>query len=153
MSLRDRLAQVAGNFVGDVMSNAGNSRSVVNTGPVSSPVSYPLDTFTSVVLDTSGNGIASLGPGLPRQHWQPGSAYVSVDTNVHEASCTLSLGSSPQSGTEIAQTSKGSSGATCSLSGDMPSGYRIWAVWSGGDSGATATLHVTGSNTTGSPVG
>lgn len=113
---------------------------------------YPLDTFASVILDANGNGIVPLGPGLPREHWQPGSGYVSVGTNVLEASCVVYLGSSPQSATAIAQTSKGSSGATCAMSGDMPSGYKLWAVWQGGDPGQTATFHVTGQRTIGSPV-
>lgn len=112
---------------------------------------YPLDTFASVILDGSGSGTIGIGPGLPRQHWQPGSAAVSVSTNVLEAACSLYLGSSVQSGTLIGQTSKGSTGATCALSGDMPSGYKLWAVWTIGDPGSTATVHVTGSYSTGSP--
>jgi hypothetical protein len=113
---------------------------------------YPLDTFISVVLDSNGNGTAQLGPGLPHEHWQPGTGYVSVTTNVKEASCVVSLGSSVQASTAIAQTSKGSSGATCALSGDLPSGYKLFATWSGGDAGQQATFHVTGQRTIGSPV-
>jgi hypothetical protein len=118
------------------------------------PPSYtgPLDTFATVVLDSGGKGVASLGPALPHEHWQPGTGYVSVGTNVLEASCTVYLGSSPQSATAIAQTSKGSSGATCGMSGDMASGYKLWAVWQSGDPGQTATFHVTGQRTIGSPV-
>lgn len=112
---------------------------------------YPLDTFVTVTLNGSGNGQVPIGPGLPREHWQIGSAYVSAATNVAEASCVLSIGSSPQSATAIAQTSKGSSGATCAMSGDLPPGWKLWAVWSGGDAGVTATLHVTGQRTIGSP--
>jgi hypothetical protein len=111
----------------------------------------PLDTFAIVVLDGSGNGTAQLGPQIVKEHWQPGSATVAVATNVNEAACALYLGSSPQSSTQLAQTSKGSSGATCALSGDMPSGYKLFAIWTGGDPGSTATLRVTGSRSIGAP--
>jgi hypothetical protein len=113
--------------------------------------SFPLDTFGTVTLDGTGGGTVSMGPTRVREHWQPGSAAVAVGTNVLEASCKLFLGSTPQSSTLIAQTSKGSSGATCALSGDMPTGYRLFAVWAGGDVGAQATLHVTGSRSNGVP--
>jgi hypothetical protein len=113
--------------------------------------SYPLDQSASVVLDGSGNGQCSLGPLLPHEHWQPGSAFVKVTTNTNEASCVLASGTFPTSAQQVAQTSKGSSGATATLSGDLPTGYRIWATWKGGDAGATATLHLTGSRTMGSP--
>ncbi len=111
----------------------------------------PLDQWITVILDGSGNGQVSLGPGLPREHWQPASAFVSAATNVSEASCVISAGSTPTSATRIGQTSKGSSGATCSLNGDMPTGYRLWATWAGGDAGAQATMHVTGTRSFGSP--
>lgn len=166
MSIRDRLASgwnsVAAEF------NARHSPGVVtnyysspNTPADVTPASggsampnrrgLPLDTFASTVLDGSGNGRVPLGPQIVREHWQPGAASVSVATNVKEASCVLYLGSSPQSSTQIAQTSKGSSGATCPLSGDMPSGYQLFAVWSGGDPGSTATMRVTGSRSIGAP--
>jgi hypothetical protein len=112
---------------------------------------YPLDTFATATINAAGGATVPLGPGYPREHWQPGSAYVSVATNVNEASCVLFIGSSPQSATAIAQTSKGSSGATCAMSGDLPPGWKIWAVWSGGDTGSTATLHLTGQRTIGAP--
>lgn len=113
---------------------------------------YPLDTFASVALDAFGNGIVSLGPAIVREHWQPGSVYVSVSTNTNEAACTVAVGTTPQAVTGIGQTPKGSSGDTCSLGGDMPSGYKIWVTWSGGDAGATATAHVTGARSIGVPA-
>jgi hypothetical protein len=112
----------------------------------------PLDTSASVILDASGNGVASLGPGLPHEHWQPGACFVGVATNVVEAACALFMGTSVQAGTQLSQTSKGSTGATAGLSGDLPTGYRLWAVWSGGDAHAQATMRVTGQRTIGSPV-
>lgn len=114
--------------------------------------SFPLDQTATVILNGAGNGQCSLGPGYPHEHWQPGSAFVNVTTNTSEASCILASGTFPSSAQQIAQTSKGSSGATATLSGDLPTGYRIWATWTGGDAGATATLHLTGTRTIGSPV-
>jgi len=113
---------------------------------------YPLDTSASVTLDGSGNGVASLGPGLPHEHWQPGSCFVGVATNVLEAACQLFMGSSIQSATQLGQTSKGSTGATAGLSGDMPAGYRLWAKWTAGDPGQQATMRVTGTRTVGGPI-
>jgi hypothetical protein len=128
--------------------NGGGGNGGNGGGSVSQQI-LPLDTFATVALDVNGNGVASLGPGLPRQHWQPGSAFVGVGTNVSEAACILYLGTTIGTGTQLAQTSKGSTGATAGLSGDMASGYRIWAQWTGGDAGSTATLRVTGSQSIG----
>lgn len=107
----------------------------------------------SVISNGLGSAIASVGPGMVREHWQPGSAFVGATTNVNEASCNLYMGSNVQSGTLLAHTSKASSGSTAPLSGDMPTGYRIWAVWTGGDAGplVQATLRVTGSRSNGIP--
>lgn len=113
----------------------------------------PLDTFATAVVNAAGAAIVPLGPTLPHEHWQPGSAYVTLSTNVLEASCVLYMGTSAQTLTSaIAQTSKGSSGSTAALSGDMPSGYKLFAVWAGGDVGSTATLRVTGTRTIGAPA-
>jgi hypothetical protein len=101
-----------------------------------------------------GSAVANLGPAIVREHWQPGSAFVKVSTNVNEAACDLFLGTTLQSaGQQIAHSSKASSGDTCALSGDMPTGYQVFAVWSGGDAGplVQATLRLTGSRSIGAP--
>jgi hypothetical protein len=116
------------------------------------PRQLPLDVSANVILDVNGNGTCSLGPGFVHEHWQPGAAYVSVTTNVLEAACEIFMGSNIVSSTGLAQTSKGSTGATCSLSGDMPTGYQIWAQWSNGDAESQATLRITGTRTIGSPL-
>jgi hypothetical protein len=147
MGILDSLAKAAYGVIEDVR----------NAGPPQPPQPkpprlLPLDYSANVTLDVNGNGIVSLGPQFVREHWQPGAAYVSVTTNVLEASCEIFLGSNIVSSTGLAQTSKGSTGATCSLSGDMPTGYQIWAVWAGGDPGSQATLRVTGTRTIGDPL-
>jgi hypothetical protein len=116
-----------------------------------SPV-YPLDRFTTVTLDGSGNGVASLGPQMVREHWQPLAATVGVATNVKEAQCQIFLGTTLQSATAFSTTYLGSTGATCGFQNqDMPPGYQIFAKWTNGDAGQIATLHITGQRTTGAP--
>lgn len=106
---------------------------------------FPLDQFASVVLDANGNGMASLGPTRVKEHWQPISVYVSVSTNVKEATATLSIGTTPQTSSNQATTALGSSGDTCGTPGaDLPQGYKLFVQWSGGDAGATATMHAIG---------
>lgn len=104
-----------------------------------------LDAFVTITLDGSGNGIASLGPQIVREHWQPLAATVSVATHLKEAACDIYLGTTLQSATKFSTTFFGSSSATCGLSGqDMPPGYQVFAKWTGGDAGQSATLHITG---------
>jgi hypothetical protein len=119
---------------------------------------YQLDQYATVTLDGSGNGVASLGPSIVREHWQPLAATVSVSipsgqaNPTLEAKCVLYLGTTIQSATVFSTTFLGSSGATAGFQNqDLPPGYQIFAKWTGGDAGQVATLHVTGARTAGSP--
>lgn len=104
-----------------------------------------LDVSASVILNGSGNGSVQIGPSVVRERWQPASAFVSVTTNTKEAACDLYLGTGILASQQIAQTATGSSGDTCALSGiDMPPGMLLIAIWTGGDPGAMAVLHVVG---------
>lgn len=106
---------------------------------------YPLDQFASVVLDASGNGYAELGPTRVKEHWQPISVYVSVATAVLQATAFLYIGTAIQNSTLQASTILGSTGDTCGVPGlDMPSGYKLFVKWAGGDAGQLATMHVIG---------
>jgi len=108
--------------------------------------------FAQVTLDGSGNGIASLGPQIVREHWQPSSASVSVATNVKEAQCSVFMGTVANAGTFLGQTATGSTGDTCGFSGqDMQTGMKIFAQWKGGDPGAVATVVINGTYTIGTP--
>lgn len=104
-----------------------------------------LDLSVSVVLDSNGNGVVSLGPQIVRERWQPVSVNVSASTTVKEAVCTLYLGSSLIAAQALSETATGSSGDTCPMSGiDMQAGRQIIAQWIGGDPGAQATMRVIG---------
>lgn len=107
------------------------------------PVTGPIDQFASVTLNGSGNGTAQIGPTRVRETWGGIIASVSVATAVNNASCSIYAGSTVQSATLIGSTSSGSTGATCTLPNPIPSGYQIFAVWTGGDAGQVATVHVT----------
>lgn len=99
----------------------------------------------SITLDGSGNGTARVGPLTAREVWYPTNASVKVATATSEAGCSMYAGLSATSENFRDQTFTGSSGdATGKILGKMPKGNYVWAVWSGGDPGAIATLVVTG---------
>lgn len=107
-----------------------------------------LSETTSVTLDGSGNGKAQLGPIGPNETWTPSSVSVLCSTNTAEALCKLYAGpsASPQYFKDI--TVDGSTGdATDKANIHIPKGWFIWAVWTGGDAGATATLNIDGTKT------
>lgn len=102
----------------------------------------------TVVLDGSGNGTVKLGPIGPREKWFPTSAGVSASSHVAEAACTLYVGDAPIRGNFRDATLSGSTGDSSGrCTGPIPLGWFVWAVWTGGDPGAVATLTVTGSKT------
>ena len=113
----------------------------------------PLGTISASVTLVGGGGTASLGPTRVREHWQLSSASVAANQNpTNQAQCKLYVGSSVGTATFVSQTVTGSSGDTCGLGGiDIQSGQRVWAVWSGGDSGQVATLSIIGTYTIGAP--
>lgn len=108
--------------------------------------------FTSVTLNGSGNGTARLGPQRVKEHWQVTGVGVKVATNVLEAQCSVYVGTSAGSGTFLGTTATGSTGDTCGVAGmDIQPGQSIFAVWTGGDAGETATLTVFGTYSIGAP--
>lgn len=107
-----------------------------------------LDVFASVVLDASGNGIAFVGPTIVREHWNPTNVAVSATTAVKDAKCDVYLGTNPIAAQLVLSTATGSSGDSSGASGiDMQPGQLLLAKWTGGDVGATATIHVNGTRT------
>jgi hypothetical protein len=109
--------------------------------------------YGTVVLDGSGNGTASIGPVRTREHWQVAAASVAVNLNpTKQAQCQLYVGAVVSPTTFISQTVTGSSGDTCGLGGiDIQPGMQVWAKWTGGDAGQTATVTVIGTYTLGAP--
>lgn len=66
---------------------------------------------------------------------------------VNEATCKIFVGDTPLDNNYRDGTFSGSSGdASDSLSSEsVKVGYKVWAVWAGGDAGANAILNITGS--------
>jgi hypothetical protein len=103
--------------------------------------------FASVTLNGSGNGTAKVGPLTAREVWSPTNASVKTNQTVitNEAQCALYSGPSATQPNFKDLTFTGSSGdASDKIAGRLKVGNYIWAVWSGGDAGAIATLSVTG---------
>jgi hypothetical protein len=99
-----------------------------------------------VVLDSSGNGTAKVGPQGKGEVWHPGIVHVSASSHVLEAQCQVFVGDKPTPNNYRDGTLSGSTGdSTDHVSSDeVRLGKSIWAVWTGGDIGATAYLIVTG---------
>jgi hypothetical protein len=125
--------------------------------PQGPPKPYPLDTTGFVTLDGSGNGKLTMGPAKVREHWQIATVSVNAQTPgqatpTFDAVCAVYLGTLSLVGQFLTQTATGSSGDTAQLSGqDIQPGYRLVATWTGGDPGAKAAMHITGTYTIGIP--
>jgi hypothetical protein len=121
-------------------------------------ITADLDENVSVVLNSSGNGTATLSPYGSRYSgysWQPVNLYVSVATAVNQASATAYVSYGVQSATPrdaIGTTAYGSTGDTCGMTQNLKPGDWITVKWTGGDAGSIATLRVTGKVTVPIPV-
>lgn len=103
-----------------------------------------LQTTATVVLDGDGNGSVNIGPGTGVM-WQLATASVQVSSAVAEPVCAVSLGSPSNAGTLMDATYTGSQDSTDRVSAvPVYPGATVWAVWTGGDPGATATLTLYG---------
>ena len=102
----------------------------------------------NVTLDGTGAGRISLGP--PQSTcWLLRLAAVSTTSTTNRPSCTLYRGSPSGPIEPIDTLPFANVGSTQKVSA-LPfyAGQRLWAVWSGGDSGAVATLQVFGEQRT-----
>ena len=114
------------------------------------PVTVPLNVSAPVTLDGSGNGTARAGPSNLREVWTPEQASVKVSSNTAEAQCKVYEGEQADDSNYVGGTLSGSTGdSTTNVYGPLYVGQYIWAVWTGGDPGATAYLNVTGTKTIG----
>jgi hypothetical protein len=109
----------------------------------------PLIASISVTLNSSGNGQAQVGPLSAREVWSPQNCSVSVSSDVNESACKIYVGDSPLQRNYIDGTASGSFGDGTSriANSQVVAGQYVWAVWTGGDANATATLLVTGTKT------
>jgi hypothetical protein len=114
-------------------------------------ITAPLNTFASVVLNSSGNGQVSLGPTATGETWQVTSIAVATNQGANnvtnDAQCAIYLGAIATVGQLIDTTLTGSSGDqtdSAASVGDIFVGQVVTAVWTGGDTGASATMSIFG---------
>lgn len=102
--------------------------------------------FAQVVLNGAGAGTVKLGPLSDREVWSPLIAFVQVSTAVSEATATVYVGHDTSRPYAVDASFAGSSGdSTARVAGkQVRSGQYVFAAWTGGDPGATATLTVNG---------
>lgn len=106
-----------------------------------------LDETAVVTLAAGGNGTAKVGPISAREVWSPQNVHVSASSATNEAMCSIYVGDQPIKSNFRDSTFSGSSGdASDRVNADtVRVGAWVWAVWTGGDVGAAATMTVTGS--------
>ena len=104
----------------------------------------PLAAKAYVTLSGAGAGTASAGPLAPGEQWTDLTAAVRVATNVKEATCSVYAGAAATAGYFSGATTWGSTGDSTTNLPVVTVGRQVFAVWSGGDAGALATLTITG---------
>lgn len=110
----------------------------------------PIDTFAMVQLDGNGNGTANIGPTSQGEVWEAGyTVSVHASTNVSEATCRIYCGADNSARYFADGTTWGSTGDSSTNTAQLSTGQQVFAVWSGGDPGATAYLTVKGIRTVG----
>ena len=107
----------------------------------------PLKAKAYAVLDGDGNGTAYVGPLSPGESWSNLQASVKVATNNSEAECSTYAGAAATPGYFCGATTWGSTGDSTTNLPVVKVGGNVFAVWTGGDPGAQATLTVTGTKT------
>lgn len=106
----------------------------------------PLNESAFVVLNGSGAGTAKVGPISARETWIPAGISVRASSATAEAQCLIYVGDQAIQRNFVDGTFSGSSGDATGKADatKIKVGQYVWAVWTGGDAGATATLTVTG---------
>jgi hypothetical protein len=107
----------------------------------------PLSEWGSVTLDGSGNGTLKMTPWAGSVTWTLSLVSVKASSNASEANCKIYLGPQPTDQYYVDGSLSGSTGdSTSNVSGLTVDthGNSLWAVWQGGDAGASATLQATG---------
>ena len=105
----------------------------------------PLREFATIRL-VGGAGTAKIGPRSAREVWYPDNVHIKCDTKVLEARCSIYVGPDTSAQSFRDESVLGSTGdSSGAASADkVPVSWYIWAVWTGGDATAYATLSVTG---------
>lgn len=112
------------------------------------PRTLSLTRQASITLNGSGAGTAQLGPAMPGESWQPAQASVVCSAAVSTGTCQaqIYMGPAASQAYYVDGTFSGDTGDTTdAVSGrTLYPGQYIFAVWTGGQPGATATLTVSG---------
>ncbi len=107
-----------------------------------------LQQSASVVLDSNGNGTAEAGPSSPGEVWSPDSTSVSCEGSIPVTGTpTLFIyaGNGISPGTFVDSTYNVTGAASSVIAGKkLYPGQSVFAVWSNGPAGQTATLTVKG---------
>lgn len=107
--------------------------------------SLPLNASAQTVLDASGNGQCSVGPTAQGETWQAGFVTaVHCSSNAAEAQCKVYAGGGPSPAYFVGGTTWGSTGDSSDTNPQLQVGQQVFAVWTGGDPGATAYLSING---------
>jgi hypothetical protein len=113
--------------------------------------SVSLSASGQAALDASGNATVKLGPLGHGEVWHPQTASVHVTpkppatTITKSPVCKVYVGASAGDSTFVDGTFTGEQDSTDNVTGTVANaGQFVWAVWTAGDVGATATLNVTG---------
>lgn len=110
---------------------------------------YTISPQTSVTLNGSGAGRCALTPPSGTR-WDLSLASVATTSTVNFAQAALYLGNANGPIQLIDQTYDGNNASSGKVAGaPFYHGTYLWAVWSGGDAGATATLQVFGQQVAG----
>lgn len=107
----------------------------------------PLNENASVTFDGSGDGTLRMVPYGGSETWLPSLVSVSASSNTSEAQCRIYIGPSATAPYFVDGTLSGSTGdSTDRVNGYQVDthGHALWAVWAGGDAGATGTMVVNG---------
>lgn len=110
----------------------------------------PLSENATVTLDGTGAGTLRMRPVGGSETWTATLVSVKASSAVSEAQCRLYAGPSATDPYYVAGTLSGSTGDSTDQLGSYSidtHGTSLWAVWSGGDPGAVATMIVSGTRT------
>jgi len=113
--------------------------------------SQPFQLSATVKLDGSGNGTAQLGP-QSAVRWEPSLVAIqTVNQSVTTVpACAIYAGSVVTPSTLVDQTYNGQNNSSTKIDGQiLYQGQYVYAVWTGGVPGDTATLRVTGNQIAG----
>jgi hypothetical protein len=107
----------------------------------------PLSEFVTVTLNGSGAGTARVGPGAHGVTWKPTVASIKMGggTPSGAPTCFLYAGTSATDDNFVDSTYDVQNDSTDRVSGqELRLGSYVFAVWSGANPGATATLALSG---------